>query len=187
MWSSFNLRVGTPAQNIRVLISTAGQATWVISPLYCSSFKSPTCNQDGGGIFNSNKSQSWTMGSYNALGLEGNLYPDVYGGSYGFDTVALGISNATKGPSLSNQVVAGIDVPSPWFFMGMFGLGSQPTNLTNFDNPRPSFLSTLKTRNIIPSLSWSYTAGAPYREFEDLLFLCTSYRPPKHMVHGSHF
>lgn len=162
MWSSFNLRVGTPAQNIRVLISTAGQATWVLSPPYCSSVKSPACNQDGGGIFNSNKSQSWTAGSYNILGLESNLYPDDYGGSYGFDTVALGISNATKGPSLSNQVVAGIEA-SYWFFMGMFGLGSQPTNLTNFDNPHPSFLSTLKTRNIIPSLSWSYTAGAPYQ------------------------
>lgn len=49
------------------------------------------------------------------------------------------------------------------FFLGMFGLGPRPTNYTNSDNPQPSFLWSLKNQSLIPSLSWGYTAGAPYR------------------------
>lgn len=51
------------------------------------------------------------------------------------------------------------------YYMGMFGLGDQPTNITNLTNPHPSFLTTMKSSNLIPSLSWAYTAGAPYRKF----------------------
>lgn len=90
--------------------------------------------------------------------------------------MALGVSNATKGPSLDTQVVAGID-QNYWLSMGMFGLGQEPTNFTNLNNPHPSFLSTLKQRDIIPSLSWSYTAGAPYRESHTPLFLCILFSP----------
>lgn len=78
------------------------------------------------------------------------------------DTVALGFANVTGGAELGSQVVAAIagyhDV------LGIFGLGQQPTNLTEFGDPRPSFLTSLHAQGMIPSLSWGYTAGARYRK-----------------------
>lgn len=96
------------------------------------------------------------------LGVELNLnYDDT--GAYGLDTVALGFSRSIGGPPLDSQVVVGIETYN--YYTGMFGLGSQPTNFTDFSEPHPSFLSTLKSKKLIPSLSWGYTAGAHYREY----------------------
>lgn len=78
----------------------------------------------------------------------------------GFDTVGLGLSNAT-GPSLSHQIVAEVVTDSWWF--GMLGLGFQPTNFTGYGNPQASFSDTLYSNKTISSMSWSYTAGASYR------------------------
>ena len=82
--------------------------------------------------------------------------------AYGLDTVGLGLSNSTGGPSLCSQVVGALATYD--FYVGLFGLGQQPTNFTNFTTPHPSFLTTLKAQNLIPSLSWGYNAGAHYRE-----------------------
>lgn len=96
------------------------------------------------------------------MGIELNLdLSDI--GTYGLDTVALGFGGSIGGPSLDSQVVVGIETYS--YYVGMFGLGPQPTNFTDFSDPHPSFLSTLKSKNLIPSLSWGYTAGASYREY----------------------
>jgi hypothetical protein len=49
---------------------------------------------------------------------------------------------------------------------GIFGLNTQPVNFTSLGNfSSPSFISTLKDEGTIPSLSWSYTAGAKYRKY----------------------
>ena len=87
------------------------------------------------------------------LGLEGN-------GDFGLDTLSLGIPG-TGAPIVKQQVVAGIAAKD--FYIGNFGLGPEPTNLTTLNNPQQSLLSTLKEQNLIPSLSWAYTAGARYR------------------------
>lgn len=53
-------------------------------------------------------------------------------------------------------------------FRGIFGINPQPLNFSTLGNfSSPSFVSTLKAKEIIPSLSWSYTAGAIYREYLD--------------------
>ncbi|KAL8767209.1 MAG: hypothetical protein Q9209_006214 [Squamulea sp. 1 TL-2023] len=159
-WSSFNVRVGSPAQVARVLVSTAGQATWVVSNLGCPPDVSASCRDVRGWLFNSSSSRTWTeLGNY-SLGLELNLYPSD-NATFGLDTVALGSTDDNGGPSLDGQVVAAISGYE--YVLGTFGLGQQPTNLTNFTNPHPSFLTNLYNRDLIPSLSWSYTAGAPYR------------------------
>ena len=50
---------------------------------------------------------------------------------------------------------------------GLFGLGTQPVNYSSIGNfSAPSYFSSLKAQNLIPSLSWSYTAGAKYRRLE---------------------
>lgn len=81
-------------------------------------------------------------------------------GEYGFDTVALGYQGS-GGPSLGNQIVTGIATDD--FYLGLFGLLPKPFNFTNYDDPYPSYLQTLKDNNEIPSISWAYTAGAKYR------------------------
>ncbi|KAL8916801.1 MAG: hypothetical protein Q9208_008340 [Pyrenodesmia sp. 3 TL-2023] len=93
------------------------------------------------------------------LGLEANL---GYSGNgrYGHDTVALGW-DGSDGPSLEHQVVGGIATKE--YYLGSFGLNPRPSNFTNFTDPVPSFLSTLKDQSLIPSLSWAYTAGNQYR------------------------
>lgn len=49
------------------------------------------------------------------------------------------------------------------FYLGVLGVNPQPTNFTDFNDPQPSYLNLLKKQNDIPSLSYSYTAGAQYR------------------------
>ena len=157
-----------------MLISTAGYNTKLIDAGGCPPgtqgiTPSLTCPQSRGELFNASLSSTWSsLGTY-ALGLETNLGYDG-AGSYGLDTVALGLSNDTGGPTLRSQVVATLTLNL--FYTGLFGLGTQPTNFTASQDsnnltdtiPYPSFLTTMKNQSLIPSLSWAYTAGAAYSE-----------------------
>lgn len=174
-WSSFALQIGSPAQIVRVLISTAGYATWVISDLGCPPDSPPSCSQFRGGIFNSNNSRTWNQKGFFGLALETNLYPPD-NATWGFESVALGFTNATGGPVLENQVVAALS--GSQYVLGTFGLGQQPTNFSNFTEPHPSFLTNLYTKTMIPSLSWSYTAGAKYRKSFVFLLRRSTRNPP---------
>ena len=166
-WSSFALRIGSSEQIVRVLPSTAGQETWVVSPQGCppgrnGTSTSSSCSQSRGGLFDPTQSSSWqTLGHY-SLGLELNLeYNDT--ALYGLDTVALGFGNSIGGPTVDSQVISALATDD--YYLGIFGLGHQGTNISNFTEPRPSFLTAMRNESLIPSLSWAYTAGAPYREF----------------------
>jgi len=56
----------------------------------------------------------------------------------------------------------------PLALSGIFGLNNQPVNFSTLGNTSmPSFLTTLRDQSKIPSLSWSYTAGAKYRRCSD--------------------
>ena len=150
-----------------MLPSTAGESTWVVAPGGCppgvvGTDPSMTCGQSRGGIFDLTQSKTWSFLGNNSLGLESNLGFGGLNAEYGKDTVSLGFTDANGGPTLDAQVVA--SVQTHFFWTGIFGLGSQGTNLTNFSDPHPSYLSTMKAKNLIPSLSWAYTAGAPYSE-----------------------
>ena len=166
-WSSFALRVGSPEQIVRVLPSTAGQETWLVSPQGCplSQHGSPpyaSCNQSRGGLFDTTQSDSWrALGNY-SLGLELNLGYDNPTASYGFDTVTLGFDKSIGGPTIDSQVISALATDT--YYMGVFGLGHQGTNISNFTESRPSFLTAMHNERLIPSLSWAYTAGAQYSE-----------------------
>lgn len=162
----FMIRVGTPQQWFSVLPSTASQQTWVPHPDGCASsvVGNITDCGDSRGVwpfeseesdgFQESKSTTWqAIGIFKLfieehLGIDGN-------GLFGYDSVGLGES----GPVTEHQVVAG--VPTPNYWLGLLGLGA---NYTNFDkDERPSsLLRTLKDEEKIPSLSYGYTAGAPY-------------------------
>jgi hypothetical protein len=79
-------------------------------------------------------------------------------GLYGFDGLSLGWTGDGL-PTVDNQSIAGII--SPNFTLGSLALSPRPVNFTNYNNPIPSFMQNLRTMDVpIPSLSWSYTAGA---------------------------
>ena len=161
-WSSFYLRVGTPEQSVRVLPSTAGQATWVVMDGGCPSPSSPaSCSDDRGRLVNLNESSSRNELGLYTLELELNLgHNDT--GDFGLDTLGLGAAASSGGPSLDSQLVIGIETNE--YRLGVFGLNHQPTNVSSFAQSYTSFLTSLKIQDLIPSLSWAYTAGAKYSE-----------------------
>lgn len=173
-WSSFALRVGSSGQIVRVLPSTAGQQTWVVSPQGCPPGRHGTsaassCNDSRGGLFDATRSSSWqALGNY-SLGLEVDLVEEETA-PYGLDTIALGFDNSIGGPTLNSQVISALATDD--YYMGVFGLGHQATNISNFTDPLPSFLTTMRNESLIPSLSWAYTAGALYRESFSNLASC---------------
>ncbi|KAL8895055.1 MAG: hypothetical protein Q9192_003879 [Flavoplaca navasiana] len=158
-WSSFDLRVGTPEQTVRVLPSTAGSATWVVRPGGCEP-PSLECSESRGGLFDQNRSSTWNELSLYTLALEQNLGRNE-SGVFGLDTLSLGLTNTTGGPTLDSQIIAGIEIET--WYNGIVGLQQQPMNLSDFSDSQPSLLSTLRAKDLIPSLSWAYTAGAHYR------------------------
>jgi hypothetical protein len=46
--------------------------------------------------------------------------------------------------------------------LGAFGLSPKPVNFSDFNDPQPSFLWSLRNHTLIPSQSYGYTAGAAY-------------------------
>jgi hypothetical protein len=165
-WSTFIIRVGTPAQTFRVLPSTAGQETWIPVPEGCLASDPENCGDRRGVYpfqgkelgFQYNASSTWkNIGLYDLI-LETNLNY-TGNGLYGFDTVGTMVDG---GLVLEQQIVAGIATKD--FLLGVLGLGPKPSNFSNFEHPQPSFVQTLKDQNKIPSLSYAYTAGAPYRK-----------------------
>lgn len=164
-WSSFALRVGSSQKVVRVLPSTAALETWVVSPLGCpfgrpGTSNSTTCSESRGGLFDFEQSTTWKpLGNF-SLDLELNLgYNEI--ASLGLDTLALGFDDSNVGLRIDTQVIFAIATDD--YYLGLFGLGHLGTNVSNFSHPYSSFLTALKSNNFIPSLSWAYTAGGPYR------------------------
>lgn len=155
--------MGKKSQNVRVLPSTASSSTWVVYEAGCPSDAPRNCPDSRGGTFNSNFSLTWTPNSIFELGLEENLGYSVFG-DFGYDTVTLGWQGS-QGPSVEHTIVAGIaDTTFSW--LGVVGLNPRPTNFsTHPNNPQISFVQALRNQNNIPSVSWAYTAGAPYSEY----------------------
>ncbi|KAM3075652.1 hypothetical protein ACMFMG_007785 [Clarireedia jacksonii] len=181
-WSTFNIRVGTPAQSVRVIISTNSPATLVVLPGGCTTNAidpvPSDCARSRGGTFDNGLSTSWdNRGIFGingvSYGFEANLGYN-FDAKYGLDTLGLGYSDGADSPVMKNQTVAAYAMASP-LYTGIFGLGTQPIIYQTFGNISvPSFFRSLRDQNLIPSLSWSYTAGAKYRlkagQFAQLIF-----------------
>jgi hypothetical protein len=169
-WSSFVVRVGTPEQNFYVFPAPATGETIVPIVDGCTGPRDlPDCGKLRGvstfkgvpsGGLQVNESSTWSeIGIYHLA-----LKPDLGftgKGLYGLEHVGLMVQNS-GGPSVENAVVAAVKSKVIW--NGLFGLSPKGTNFSEFDNPQPSFITSLKNKNMIPSLSFGYTAGAYYSE-----------------------
>ncbi|GAB1314533.1 hypothetical protein MFIFM68171_04743 [Madurella fahalii] len=139
-WSTFDIRVGTPEQYIRVLVSTASPHSLVpLAERACSdsvfAAVPPDCAVSRGNLFNPNQSSTWrNVGRYginqNGVGLEANLgYNQRV--QFGLDRLGIGLT----GPSIEGQIVGGIATAEP-FYTGIFGLNNQPMNFSELGNHR---------------------------------------------------
>ncbi|CZR58622.1 uncharacterized protein PAC_08514 [Phialocephala subalpina] len=79
-WSTFTIQVGTPAQDVRLLISTAGTSTFVVTPEGCTVDDPSNCADLRGEDF---VNRSSTFGLDENFGMVGNA-------EYGFDNVGIG-------------------------------------------------------------------------------------------------
>ena len=150
--------------------SNSSDSIWVVLPQGCS-LANPRlagCSKMRGGVFLSNEFSTWSTSRLSnqglfdlmdpeehQLGLSGNAY-------YGFDTIRLGGHINAGLPALQNQLIAGYAVNDFW--LGSLGLSPIPLNFSNLTDPVPSLLGSLKDQNLVPSTTWAYTAGAPYRQ-----------------------
>lgn len=168
-WSSFMLRIGTPEQSIRVFPSTVSPETWVPVPEGCVGTDPSDCgarrgiepfNGRGSTGFQSNISKSWELSGIYDINLEKGLGITGFG-KFGFDKIGFGYPN-TPDFQLEHQILGGIAIKD--YYLGVFGLSPRPTNFSSYADPQPSFMASAKKAGLIPSLSFGYTAGAPYRE-----------------------
>lgn len=159
-WSSFSFRVGTPAQDVRLLVSTASQVSWLVLEGRGCPLNDETCAQSRGGLYNSNTSSTWSPKGLYQLYNGRNLGIEAVG-LFGNETLALGLPGS-GGPTLEKQIIAGIGNQA--FYLGMFSVNPKRTNFTGIeDGGQASIMTSLKNQNLIPSVSFGYTAGAQYR------------------------
>lgn len=159
-WSTFSIRLGNPEQVVRVLPSTSGYNVIVPLPGACNTTSDYNgCVTARAGVFDPSGSKTWQDQGLFGVGMQANLGYGTVNGDFGLDKVGLGIV-VNPNVTFADQVIGGIVADE--FYVGLFGLGTQPTNFTDTSDPHTSFFTSLKTSNNTPSYTWSYTAGAQY-------------------------
>lgn len=171
-WSTFEISVGTPAQNFDILPSTTGSETWVVIPEGCEGILSniPNCgvlrgveefNGQTSRGFQTNASSTWDLLGIYDLSTEQNLWGtsgnEAY---YGLDTVTLDALTSGQDVKLKSQTVAGTATANVW--LGSLGLGIAVGKFDVRQGTIPSLMESLKSQNYTPSMSFGYTAGASY-------------------------
>ena len=108
------------------------------------------------------KSQDFTFKGNFTLNIDANLGLDSEGngGSFGYDTLAIPTVNGGN-VTLDQQLLSGVATKD--FFTGSLGLSARPISFQSPPDTRQSLITSLKDKNLIPSLSYGYTAGASYR------------------------
>ncbi|KAF2433043.1 hypothetical protein EJ08DRAFT_105204 [Tothia fuscella] len=148
-WSTFNFRVGTQRETVRLLPDFNSMFTTLITAEGCPDVGPVSnCSERRGGIYHREKSSRWKMFSNTtAPPTEGNR--QVTGAKEGSDVVLIGPESPTT--ALNDLPIVLESTMSP--FVGSIGLSG-----ANGTDTRPSFLTKVaQTTNI--ARSWSYTAG----------------------------
>lgn len=172
-WSTFEISVGIPGQDFRVLPSTKSGVTYVIAPEGCDQPTDPTncANLRGAEIFDSTQNTGFQVAQstqWSAIGQYGVDLEDALDmtaeGLFGYDHVALEAAvdtSDTNVTSMDHQVVA--TIADMDYYMGVLPLGQAESSFSSLSEPQKSLIWNLRNSSRIPSLSYAYTAGAKYR------------------------
>ncbi|KAH8603051.1 aspartic peptidase domain-containing protein [Bisporella sp. PMI_857] len=158
LWSTFSIQIGSPAQKVNALVSTASNQQLVVSAGACSTGSSTTCKTAPASTFDPKSSSTWIRNNGTAQVLATDLNSTEV--LYGTDTIALSGISSLSSP---NQLL-GI-TPNNLSFNSL-GLNPSSSNFSSsgFSLSYESYISSLKSQNKIPSLSYGYAAGAHYRQ-----------------------
>jgi hypothetical protein len=173
-WSTFHINVGDDGsgkygQNFKVLASTSRSVT--LLPLradWCSIPSREQCAEDRGILpYNSEQSLGYQANasrrhaSLGLFSLEPSLavHTQPENGQYGLDSIGVGLASA-ESLVLDRQPVAGYVAKEP--FLPSIGLAAALVDVGS--GGLSPYLGGLNASGVIPSLSYSYTAGARYRE-----------------------
>ena len=158
------MQIGTPPQALRLLPSTSGNSLWPVLEGGCPTGQSPgNCPDLRATFFSPNSSSTWSeIGLYGLILTEESTLGYGANASYGFDQVVLSRPGDPGMPTLQHQVIAGFIDDS--IYVGSLGLYPLAVNISNLTDPHLSLMGSLRNESKIPSTSWSYTAGAHYRE-----------------------
>ena len=187
-WSTFLIAVGNPVQNFRALVSTSSFSTWLPTADGCVYEPDPAYVPEncpalrGVGLLNGFQSQGFddTNGTFEYIGIHtldlGNdlSLTESFGSQYNA-TANLGLDTLTvQNGAGSEGLTPEGDVPifglSTWnLFLPSLGLGVGYLQSTTQETA--SLVEKLANQSLIPSHSWSYTAGASYRDYTGSLVL----------------
>ncbi|KAF1833795.1 acid protease [Decorospora gaudefroyi] len=164
-WSTFRIGIGPVAQQQQIsILPTPDQSTiWVFMQESCPNdpdFES--CGFFYGGIFYRNESSTWKeYGRYELNTDQESSVEYSEDGIYGSDILSLGRPGDGL-RSVGNQSIVGIRSSSSYLALGTLGLNPRPADFNGQRTAMPSLLQSLRNMKDtpIPSLSWSYTAGA---------------------------
>lgn len=169
-WSTFKIAIGTPPQEFRVLASTQSGQTFVVTPEGCLAGIDPAdCAKSRGAQvinsaqspgFSTNQSSTWELIGTYGINLESALNYSARG-LFGYDKVSLGASGNANSLTADNQIVTG--VADRAYYMGHIPLGVTKSKFTSQGQSIDPLIYHLRNSSQIPSMSFSYTAGAKYR------------------------
>lgn len=169
-WSTFKISIGTPAQEFRLLASTQSGQTFAVLPDGCiPGFDPVDCAKSRGAQildsaqspgFLTNLSSTWELiGEYD-IDLEKDLNYTARG-YFGYDKLTLGPAGETGLPSVDNQILGGVADMS--FYLGHIALGISKSKFSSKSQSVEPLLYQMRNNSQIPSIAFSYTAGAKYR------------------------
>ena len=178
-WVTYSIQIGNPPKSFNVLPSTVLSDTWTINSDVCSSLTGnplTNCQANRGFLFNPSMSSTWEYLFDNSslafsLGIEaGYGWSTRDGGSFGHDTLILTSEKGTV--PVSGSVIGSMNTNAT--NTGLLGLASKQVTLTdqytNETSVTNSLLQILRDAGTIPSMSYSYSAGAFYSKSSILIF-----------------
>ena len=140
------------------------------------SFGGLSCSVSRGGIFNHSMSTSYVGGklyNFSAYAVFHDFGFNQIAGQVGLESFEFNTPKETGDNSskvLKDVIMTEIsDFGFTW--LGMLGLNDRRTNLSDIGGmkaPQETTLHALKRQNIIPSVSWSYTAGSRWCKLTSL-------------------
>jgi len=159
------IRVGTPPQYVNILPNTARSEIWIVQSSACGSGNN-TCATLHGGLYDNSVSSSWKqIGEYETFSvndIRSSKQDLSLTAAYGTEKVLLDDAN-----SLSAQLIASFSNTSI-FEAGQLGLNVHNSSFNGVEYR--STLVSMYDKGQIPSLSYSFTAGAYYRKLCESCF-----------------